>query len=63
MQYQIVEKRNHLAVHGIFYSKERAEQFLKETVPYYITRGLYTDKTLTAESFEVIERKPKGITQ
>ena len=54
MKYKLVEKNNHLAVHGYFISKEIAERFLLETVPLYIKKGFYMDKTLTAESFEII---------
>lgn len=56
-KFAIVEKKNHLAIHGLFYSKERAEQFIKDTIPTYVGRGYYMDKTLTADCFEVIERK------
>lgn len=52
--FKLVEKCNHLAVHGHFGSKESAEQHLKEKIPLYVQRGYFTDKTLTADSFEVI---------
>lgn len=52
----MVEKNNHLAVHVIFMSRERGEKFIRETVPDYVARGIYMDKTLTAESFEIIEK-------
>lgn len=55
MEYAIVEKANHLAVHGIFDSRERAEAFLRETIPMHVARGYFTDKTLRADSFEVIQ--------
>jgi hypothetical protein len=54
-QWALVERSNPLAVHGLFMSPERAAQFLKDTVPDYCRRGLYTDKTLTPESFTVRE--------
>ena len=60
MQYQMVEKKDHLAVHVIFNSKERGERFLKETVPEYVKKGYYMDKTLTANDFEIVERLPNG---
>ena len=56
MQYKIVEKANPLAVHGYFDSFERATQFLRDTIPVYVSRGYYMDKTLTPSSFEVKER-------
>lgn len=55
-RFAIVEKRNHRAVHALFYTRERAEVFLREIVPTYVARGYYADKTLTAADFEVIER-------
>lgn len=51
--WKLVEKKNHLAVHGLFVSKESAEKFLAEMVPVYCQRGYYMDKTLAPESFEV----------
>lgn len=56
MEYAIVEKNNHLAVHSYHYSYESAEKHLRETVPSYCARGFYMDKTLTPESFEIIPR-------
>ena len=55
----MVEKNNPLAVHVIFESKERGEQFLKDIVPEYVDRSLYMDKTLTADSFEIVPRPLK----
>ncbi len=54
MKHNLVEKKNHLALHGIFESKENAARFLRDTVPVYVARSYYMDKTLTAESFEII---------
>ena len=59
MEYAIVEKANHLAVHGIFDTRERAESFLAGTVPIHVARGYFMDKTLRADSFEVIPYAPK----
>lgn len=53
----IVEKKDHLAVHGIFMSRESAEKHLKEVVPIYVDKGYYMDKTLTKDCFEVIEKQ------
>jgi hypothetical protein len=55
----MIEKDNPLAVHVIFESKETGEAFLKNTVPDYVARSLYMDKTLTAESFEIVPRPLK----
>ena len=52
----LVEKKNHLAVHGYFDSRERAERHLRETIPVYVARGYFTDKTLRSEDFEVVEK-------
>lgn len=51
----MVEKANHLAVHGIFSSMSGGERHLKEVVPDYIERGFFMDKSLTIDSFEIIE--------
>jgi hypothetical protein len=54
-QFKLVEKANHLAVHGLFGSRQSAETFLRDTVPVYLAKSYYMDKTLTVNSFEVIE--------
>lgn len=56
MEYAIVEKANKLALHSLHYSRESAEKHLRDNVPVYCARGYYMDKTLTPESFEIIER-------
>lgn len=55
MRYALVEKRDHHAVHGIFSSKETAENHLRETIPVYVAKSYFMDKTLTANDFEVIQ--------
>lgn len=55
MKYIMTEKKNPLAIHGIFHSKESGEKFLREVVPYYVRRGFYMDKTLTENDFEIKE--------
>ena len=55
-QWAMVEKADRHAVHALFMSKERGEQFLADTVPDYCRRGMYADKTLTPESFEIVEK-------
>lgn len=59
MEFLIVEKSNHLSVHGIFSTKERAELFLSEDIPFYVAKSYFSDKTLTSNSFEIIEREPQ----
>lgn len=57
MGYKLVERRNHLAVHGYFDSLERAEWHLQHNVPQYVARGYFMDKTLTADDFIILPRK------
>lgn len=59
MEYAIVEKKNHLAVHGIFDTRDRAEAFTAGIIPLYVARSYFMDKTLRADSFEVIPYAPK----
>lgn len=54
MKIAIVEKNNHLAVHGYFDNMERAQKHLAETIPTYCQRGYFMDKTLTPDSFEIL---------
>jgi hypothetical protein len=53
-QIRLVEKKNHLAVHCYFDSIVSAERHLKETIPVYIARGYFMDKTLRATDFEIL---------
>lgn len=57
MTFKVVEKANHLAVHCIAYTKERAERWIAVNAVEYCKKGYFSDKTLTPESFEVIETK------
>lgn len=52
--YKIVEKKNPLAVHGLFDRLPRAEKHLRETIPAYVAKGYFMDKTLTADDFTII---------
>ncbi len=56
MEWQIVEKKNPLAIHGIFDCQNRAEWFLETIVPRYVARGYYSDKTLTKHDFKIVKR-------
>jgi len=55
--FAIVEKDNENAVHGLFYSKEKAEHHIENTIPGYVAKGYFTNKSLTADSFKVISHK------
>lgn len=55
MKYKIVEKKNPLAVHGLFDTLEQAERHLNEVMPKYVKRGFFMDKTLTENCFEIME--------
>ena len=52
----LVEKRNHNAVHGLFDTKASAKRHLREVIPVYVAKGYFTDKTLTADDFEIVEK-------
>ena len=54
--FELVEKKNPLAVHGIFDRLIDAERHLREVVPVYVAKGFYMDKTLTADDFEIVKR-------
>lgn len=63
MQYGVYEKKDHLALHGIFDSPERAERYIKEVIPVYVSSSYFTDKTLGADSFEILpypQQRKKG---
>lgn len=55
----IRQKKDHLAIHGLFDSRDRADRHLRENTPEYVRRGYYTDKTLRTEDFEVHEQPDK----
>lgn len=57
--WKIVEKKNPLATHAVFMSRESAERFLAVNVPDYCARGLYMDKSLTPDSFQVVPANGK----
>ena len=56
-QIKIVEKDNHNAVHGLFDSVERAERHLTQVIPEYCKLGYFMDKTLTPDSFIIIDER------
>ena len=49
--FRVVEKENHLAVHCITWSMERGLAW----IDHYGDSHMFTDESLTADSFEVIE--------
>ncbi len=58
MPWHLVEKNNHLALHGVFDREEDAKRHLRDVVPEYVTKRYFMDKLLTADSFEIIEANP-----
>lgn len=50
-------KADPLAVHGIFDSLERAERHLIKIIPVYVERGYFMNKSLKADSFEIIKNR------
>ena len=55
--YRIVEKDNKLKAHSMHDSLKCAERFLANVVPEYIKKGYYMDKTLTVDSFIIVEQE------
>ena len=55
MTIKVVEKKNTLAVHGIFLSRERAQNHIDSVIPEYCERGVFMDKTLTPGDFTIEE--------
>lgn len=54
---KIVEKKNKLAVHGLFDNLERAKNHLENVIPIYVMKGYFMDKTLTKDDFEILEEQ------
>ena len=52
---KIVEKNNHLACHGIFGSKESAQNHIDNVIPEYLRKGYFTDKSLKHSDFIIKE--------
>jgi hypothetical protein len=52
---KVVEKKNPLAVHGLFYTIALAENHLHNVIPDYVRRGYFMDKTLTEDDFMIVE--------
>lgn len=56
MRYKIIEKNNHLAIHGWFDSFGAAVHHLEKTIPDYVNRGFFMDKTLTKDDFTIADK-------
>lgn len=54
-QFKVVEVENELAVHAIFDTLPRAERYMREVLPVYVERGLFTNKSLTVKDFKIKE--------
>ncbi len=52
--FALVEKLNNLSLHGLFETEERAKRHLAVAIPEYVARGLFMNKELTKDSFEII---------
>jgi hypothetical protein len=55
--FYVVEKVNPLAVHAHCSTQDRAQHWIDNNAPEYVRLGYFTDKTLTADSFEIREAK------
>lgn len=56
MRFDVVEKKNPFHLHAICSTRASAERWIKEPAPEYCAKGFFMDKSLTPESFEIIER-------
>lgn len=55
-KFKLVERTNHLALHALFDSRERAERHLRDVIPDYIARGYFMNKALRSPAdFEILE--------
>jgi hypothetical protein len=57
MKFYVVEKLNPLAVHAICDLKERAQHWIDTNAVQYCELGYFMDKTLTPDSFKIIEKE------
>lgn len=53
--FKVIEKSNPLAVHAVCDSRERAQYWIDVKAPEYCERGYFSDKTLTPDSFTILE--------
>lgn len=57
--YKVIKKLNPLAVHALCDSLERAQHWINVLAPEYVRKGYFMDKTLTADSFTIVETTKK----
>jgi hypothetical protein len=55
--FKIIEKDNPLAVHAICDTLERAQRWIDVDAVIACNRGYFMDKTLTPDSFTIVETK------
>lgn len=53
--FKIIEKANPLAVHAHCDTKESAQRWLDVNAPMYCAKGYFMNKTLTPDSFTMVE--------
>lgn len=56
-EYRLIEKKHPLHLHGIFDDLASAERHLKETIPEYVRKGYFMDKTLRPDDFIIVPAK------
>lgn len=56
-RFYVVQKNDQNAIHAVCSTREGAQKWIDEFAPVYVQRGFFSDKTLTAESFEIKEEK------
>lgn len=54
-EFKVVEKENPFAVHCLTWSRQRGEEWIEK----YGDSKMFTDKSLTRESFIVVEEKKR----
>ena len=55
--FEIREKLNPLALHAICETRERAQRWIDVNAVEYCAKGYFMDKTLTPDSFTILETK------
>lgn len=57
MIFKVIEKNNPLAVHAHCCTLESAKRWITVNAPEYCAKGYFMDKTLTPDSFTILECK------
>lgn len=60
-EFQVVEKANHLAIHCVAHTPERAQHWLDVKCPEYVRKGYFMNKALKADDFEIIEAPRRSV--